>query len=45
MRIGPDPRTIPLNAVALDALKQLRGPKELPQTAPVFPSARTGDAS
>jgi len=39
-----DPRTIPLNVVALGALKELRGPKEPLGTAPVFPSARTGDA-
>lgn len=39
-----DPRTIPLNSVALDALREMHGPKEPLGKAPVFPSARTGDA-
>ena len=42
-KIG-DPRTIPLNAIALGALQELRGPKDPLLTVPVFPSARTGDA-
>jgi integrase len=39
-----DPRVIPLNAVALDALGQLKGKEAQPGTSPVFPSVRTGDA-
>ena len=39
-----DPRTIPLNAVALAALQQMRGEKNRPGAEPVFPSARTGDS-
>ena len=39
-----DPRVIPLNAVALAALDQLKGKETRPGTAPVFPSVRTGDA-
>jgi site-specific recombinase XerD len=34
---------IPLNAVALAALDQLKGTEDRPATEPVFPSARTGD--
>jgi integrase len=39
-----DPRTIPLNAVALSALTEMRGDKQWPASAPVFPSSRTGDS-
>jgi integrase len=39
-----DPSTIPLNAVALAALKELQGEQAKPGTDPVFPSVRTGDA-
>jgi integrase len=39
-----DPCTIPLNAVALGALKQLCGEKEPQETVPVFLSVRTADA-
>jgi integrase len=40
-----DPRVIPLNAVALAALDQLKGTEDPPATEePVFPSARTGDS-
>jgi integrase len=39
-----DPRVIPLNAVALAALDQLKGAESKPGTSPVFPSVRTGDA-
>jgi len=39
-----DPRTIPLNVVALAALKELCGAKDPQGTAPVFPSARTGES-
>jgi site-specific recombinase XerD len=39
-----DSRTIPLNAVALGALHELRGGQTQPGTEPVFPSIRTGDA-
>ena len=39
-----DPRTIPLNTVALSALKQLRGAGKLAVNAPVFPSVRSGEA-
>lgn len=39
-----DSRTIPLNAVALGALQELRGGQTRPGTHPVFPSVRTGDA-
>jgi integrase len=35
-----DPRTIPLNSVALEALSQLQGESKKPGTAPVFPSLR-----
>jgi integrase len=35
-----DPRTIPLNSIALEALGHLRGESEKPGTAPVFPSLR-----
>jgi integrase len=38
-----DPRTIPLYAVALGALKELRGPQQLPGTVPVFFAARPGE--
>ena len=38
-----DARTIPLNAVALSALTQIRGEKNRPASEPVFPSTRTGD--
>ena len=37
-----DPRTIPLNAVAMAALTEMRGEKNRPASAPVFPSPRTG---
>ena len=37
-----DPRTIPLNVVALDALMELRSAKEAPGTTPVFP--RSGES-
>jgi integrase len=39
-----DPRTIPLNTVALGALKQLRGAGRPAGNAPVFPSVRGGEA-
>jgi integrase len=39
-----DPRTIPLNAVALEALSQLRGKANKPGMAPVFPSMRSSDS-
>jgi integrase len=39
-----DPRVIPLNSVALAALGQLKGKDTQAGTAPVFPSARTGDS-
>ena len=39
-----DPRTIPLNAVALAALQQMRGEKNRPGAEPVFPSVRAGDS-
>jgi len=39
-----DPRTIPLNAVAVRALTDMRGEPEPAGTEPVFPSVRTGDA-
>jgi integrase len=39
-----DSRTIPLNAIALAALQDLRGGKCRPATDPVFPSVRTGDS-
>jgi len=35
-----DPRTIPLNSVALETLGQLRGELKQPGTAPVFPTLR-----
>lgn len=38
------PRTIPLNTVAVAALKQMRGKGKPPVTAPVFPSTWSGDA-
>lgn len=38
------PRTIPLNTIALSALGEMRGEKNRPASAPVFPSARTGGA-
>jgi integrase len=38
-----DSRTIPLNAVALGALQELRSGQPRPETGPVFPSERTGD--
>src|SRR5580692_9711243 len=37
-------RVIPLNAVALAALDQLKATKDRPSTEPVFPSGRTGDS-
>jgi integrase len=37
-----DPRVIPLNAVALAALRELQGEGKPLGTAPVFPSVRTG---
>ena len=39
-----DPRVIPLNAVALAALDELKNKKSPPGTEPIFPSARTGDS-
>ena len=39
-----DPRSIPLNAVAVSALKDMQGKREPAGTEPVFPSVRTGDA-
>ncbi len=36
-----DPRAIPLNAVALGALKRLRGAARVEETDPIFPSLRT----
>jgi integrase len=39
-----DPRTIPLNAVALVALKELQEGRTEPGTDLVFPSVRTGDS-
>jgi integrase len=39
-----DPRVIPLNAVALAALGQLKGKESRSEKEPVFPSARTGDS-
>lgn len=39
-----DPRVIPLNSVAVDALGQLQGKDTRPGTSPVFPSVRTGDS-
>ncbi len=38
------PRTLPLNTIALAALKQMRGEGTPVGTAPVFPSTWTGDA-
>lgn len=37
------PRTIPLNAVALAALRQLHGTGRVRGHDPVFPSVRSGD--
>jgi integrase len=39
-----DPRVIPLNAVALAALDELKDKKSPPGTEPIFPSVRTGDS-
>lgn len=39
-----DPRILPLNAVAVEALEHLRDRGKPQGTEPVFPSARTGDA-
>jgi integrase len=39
-----DPRVIPLNAVALAALIQLKHEKSPPGTESIFPSARTGNS-
>lgn len=39
-----DPRTIPLNSVALRALNELKGPGKPRGTDPVFPSVRSGEA-
>lgn len=39
-----DPRVIPLNAVAVAALDQLKGKKDKPGSSPVFPSVRTGES-
>lgn len=39
-----DPRTIPLNAVALGALTDLKGPVKPKGTDPVFPSVRSGES-
>ena len=39
-----DPRTIPLNAVALGALTDLKGSVKTKGTGPVFPSVRSGDS-
>jgi integrase len=38
-----DPRIIPLNAVAVGALKELRGGRKPAGNDPVFPSIRSGD--
>ena len=38
-----DSRTVPLNAVAVAALKQLHGAGEQLKATPVFPSLRTGE--
>lgn len=38
------PRTLPLNTIALAALKQMRGEDTPAGTTPVFPSTWTGDA-
>jgi integrase len=39
-----DPRTIPLNSIALAALRELQAGQPEPGTELVFPSLRTGDA-
>ncbi|MGD0941280.1 MAG: site-specific integrase [Terracidiphilus sp.] len=39
-----DPRTIPLNAVALGALNRLRGSVKAKAADPIFPSIRTGSS-
>ena len=39
-----DPRTIPLNTIALGALRELQVGQAVPGAELVFPSARTGDA-
>ena len=39
-----DPRTIPLNSVALAALKELQGESKIAQSALVFPSPRSGES-
>ena len=39
-----DPRTIPLNVIALAALRELKEGQTEPGTELVFPSVRTGDA-
>ena len=39
-----DPRTIPLNAVAMGALRELEGPRKPKATSPVFPSDRSTGA-
>jgi site-specific recombinase XerD len=39
-----DPRTIPLNSVALSSLKELHGDCKIMRSVPVFPSARSGES-
>jgi site-specific recombinase XerD len=39
-----DPRTIPLNSVALAALKELQGEGKMMKSVSVFPSARSGES-
>jgi site-specific recombinase XerD len=39
-----DPRTIPLNTVALAALKELLGEGKITKSVSVFPSARSGES-
>jgi integrase len=39
-----DPRTIPLNSIAVAALKELHGQGKWVKTMPVFPSVRTGES-
>jgi site-specific recombinase XerD len=39
-----DPRTIPLNSIAVAALKELHGPGKTMKAMSVFPSVRTGES-
>ena len=39
-----DPRTIPLNSIAVAALKELHGRDKRMKAMPVFPSVRTGES-